>query len=117
VLRDRKPLKRWSQGRVTLAGDAAHATSPYAAYGAGMAIEDGYETPRRPHTARQTQQAWILGKVFHHAPAPLRPGRDLILDHTPLLQKVVGESSPKEIISQLDDITQAEKTFHASLPR
>lgn len=141
MLRDRKPLKRWSQGRVTLAGDAAHATSPYAAYGAGMAIEDGYflgrrlagldltsypavqaaldayETPRRPHTARQTQQAWILGKVFHHAPAPLRPGRDLILDHTPLLQKVVGESSPKEIISQLDDITQAEKTFHASLPR
>jgi 2-polyprenyl-6-methoxyphenol hydroxylase-like FAD-dependent oxidoreductase len=140
VLRDRKPLKHWSQGRVTLAGDAAHATSPYAAYGAGMAIEDGYflgrrlagldltdypavraaldayETPRRPHTARQTQQAWILGKVFHHAPAPLRPVRDLILDHTPLLQKVVGESSPREIISQLDDITQAEKTFPASLP-
>jgi len=140
VLRDREPLKRWSRGRVTLAGDAAHATSPYAAYGAGMAIEDGYflgrrlagldltdyaavqaaldayETPRRPHTARQTQQAWILGKVFHHAPAPLRPVRDLILDHTPLLQKVVGESSPREIISQLDDITEAEKPFRASLP-
>src|SRR3954447_26704826 len=42
VLRDRKPLKQWSTGRITLCGDAAHATSPYAAYGAGMSIEDGY---------------------------------------------------------------------------
>jgi 2-polyprenyl-6-methoxyphenol hydroxylase-like FAD-dependent oxidoreductase len=32
-IRDRKPLRRWSKGRVTLAGDAAHPTSPYAAYG------------------------------------------------------------------------------------
>ncbi|MFD0663095.1 FAD-dependent oxidoreductase [Thermocatellispora tengchongensis] len=69
---------------------------PYAAYGAGMATEDGYfigrrlagvdlrdhhavrralqayETPRKPHTARQSQQAFILGKVFHHAPRPSR---------------------------------------------
>ena len=41
-IRDRKPLKQWSKGRVTLIGDAAHPTSPYAAYGAGMSIEDGY---------------------------------------------------------------------------
>ena len=41
-IRDRKPLKQWSKGRVTLVGDAAHPTSPYAAYGAGMSIEDGY---------------------------------------------------------------------------
>ncbi|WP_375387299.1 MULTISPECIES: FAD-dependent oxidoreductase [Actinomycetes] len=41
-IRDRVPLKKWSKGRITLAGDAAHATSPYAAYGAGMSIGDGY---------------------------------------------------------------------------
>ena len=41
-IRDRKPLKQWSKGRVTILGDAAHPTSPYAAYGAGMSIEDGY---------------------------------------------------------------------------
>ena len=32
----------WSKGRVTFAGDSMHATSPYAAYGAGMSIVDGY---------------------------------------------------------------------------
>lgn len=124
-IRDRKPLKKWSEGRVTLAGDAAHATSPYAAYGAGMSIGDGYflgkalfgtdlndtgavraaleayERPRIPHTTAQVQQAYILGQVFHHAPFLVRPLRDWILDHTPLLQKQVGERSPGEIVAQL----------------
>jgi hypothetical protein len=63
-------------------------------YAAVRAALDAFETPRKPHTARQVQQAFILGKVFHHAPAPLRVMRDAILDRTPLLQKVVGESSP-----------------------
>jgi 2-polyprenyl-6-methoxyphenol hydroxylase-like FAD-dependent oxidoreductase len=35
--RDGKPMPQWSMGRVALVGDAAHSTSPYAAYGAGMA--------------------------------------------------------------------------------
>ena len=45
--------------------------------------------------------AWVLGKVFHHAPAPLRPVRDLFFDHTPFLQKVAGDSNPREINKQL----------------
>jgi 2-polyprenyl-6-methoxyphenol hydroxylase-like FAD-dependent oxidoreductase len=138
VLRDRKPMKQWSTGRVTLAGDAAHSTSPYAAYGAGMATEDGYfigrrlagvdlrdyaavraalqayEDPRKPHTARQSQQAYLLAQVFHHAPRPLRTVRDLVLDRTPFLQKVVGESSPGEILKQLAEIEAAERDFHAA---
>ncbi|WP_280350506.1 FAD-dependent oxidoreductase [Nocardia abscessus] len=136
-IRDRKPIGRWSTGRVTLAGDAAHPTSPYAAYGAGMATEDGYfigralagvdlsdhdavttaldryETPRKPHTARQSNQAYFIGQLFHHTPRPLRALRDLVLDHTPLLQKVVGESSPGEIIAQLALIDEAEQRFAA----
>jgi 2-polyprenyl-6-methoxyphenol hydroxylase-like FAD-dependent oxidoreductase len=122
---------------VTIVGDAAHATSPYAAYGAGMAIEDGYflgrrlagcdlsdhgqvrqalqefEEPRRRHTYPHVQQAWVLGKVFHHAPRPLQWLRDMILDHTPLLQKTVGERTPREILKQLSVIDHAEKAFVA----
>jgi 2-polyprenyl-6-methoxyphenol hydroxylase-like FAD-dependent oxidoreductase len=125
VLRDRPPLKQWSKGRVTLVGDAAHPTSPYAAYGAGMSIEDGYflgralrgvdptdysavraavqayEDQRKPHTAQQVQMAWMNGKIFHHTPRLLQPLRDLVLDHTPFLQKVVGDSNPREINKQL----------------
>jgi hypothetical protein len=39
--------------------------------------------------------------------------RDAILDRTPLLQKVVGESSPGEIIAQLAAIDEAEDRFTA----
>lgn len=125
VLRDRGYLDQWSKGRITLAGDAAHATSPYAAYGAGMAIEDGYfigralrnvdlsdsaavsralqayEDPRRPHTEFQVKQAYQLGRIFHHTPRLLRPARDLVFDHTPFLQKVAGDTNPSEINKQL----------------
>lgn len=37
----RKPLASWSRGRVTLLGDACHATLPFLGQGAAMAIEDG----------------------------------------------------------------------------
>ena len=40
VLCDREPVANWSQGRVTLLGDAAHPMLQYLAQGACMAIED-----------------------------------------------------------------------------
>ena len=42
----RPPLERWSVGRVTLLGDAAHSMLPFLAQGAVMAIEDGYVLAR-----------------------------------------------------------------------
>ncbi|HEU5295678.1 MAG TPA: FAD-dependent monooxygenase, partial [Burkholderiaceae bacterium] len=39
---DRNPLERWSVGRVTLLGDAAHAMLPFFAQGAAQAIEDAF---------------------------------------------------------------------------
>ena len=73
ALHIRDPLARWSQGRVTLLGDACHPMTPFMAQGACMAIEDGivlarcldgvttdgvpaalvrYESSRRERTAR-----------------------------------------------------------------
>jgi 5-methylphenazine-1-carboxylate 1-monooxygenase len=67
---DRDPLERWSDGRVTLLGDAAHPMYPMGSNGATQAIIDGrsvaehlaagppvqalraYEAERRPGTAR-----------------------------------------------------------------
>ena len=97
---------------------------------AGMSIEDGYflarelaavdmadtaavkgaleryEDRRKPHTARVSQEAFQTGRMFHHLPAPLRPLRDLVFDHTPFLQKMVGDE--KHILSQLAEIEDAE---------
>ncbi|MEH2401044.1 FAD-dependent oxidoreductase [Nostoc sp.] len=41
--RHRSPLTRWSQGRVTLLGDAAHPMAPAIAQGANTTFEDAYE--------------------------------------------------------------------------
>jgi 6-hydroxynicotinate 3-monooxygenase len=40
ALVDRDPLSHWSEGNVTLLGDACHPMTPYMAQGAAMAIED-----------------------------------------------------------------------------
>jgi 2-polyprenyl-6-methoxyphenol hydroxylase-like FAD-dependent oxidoreductase len=37
---ERKPLSRWSNGRIVLLGDACHPMTPYMAQGAATAIED-----------------------------------------------------------------------------
>ncbi|GFE80590.1 salicylate hydroxylase [Steroidobacter agaridevorans] len=41
ALFDRKPMARWSVGRVTLLGDACHAMLPFMGQGAVQSIEDG----------------------------------------------------------------------------
>ncbi len=129
-IRDRPPINQWSRGRATLVGDAAHPTSPYAAYGAGMSIEDGYflarelgaidmhdtqavkgalqayEDRRKPHTAYVSQLAYKVGRMFHHLPRPFRPLRDLIFDRTPFLQRMVGDQMPAQILSQLAEIEE-----------
>ena len=38
----RRPMQTWSNGRITLLGDACHPTLPFLGQGAVMAMEDGY---------------------------------------------------------------------------
>jgi salicylate hydroxylase len=85
ALLGREPLERWTIGRVTLLGDAAHPTLPMMAQGANMAIEDGvvlarclemhgdvptalqaYEAARRDRTARLVRAANDNASRFHN---------------------------------------------------
>ena len=79
---DRRPAKRWSEGRCTLLGDAAHPTTPNMGQGGGMAIEDAvvlarclthdsdttkafrrYERLRQKRTARVTTVSRYYGMI------------------------------------------------------
>jgi len=80
---DRESLKRWSVGRVTLLGDAAHPSTPDLGQGACQAIEDAvvlagclrerggepaaaledYETRRRPRANAMSRQARRIGRM------------------------------------------------------
>lgn len=84
ALHDRAPMSRWSDGSVTLLGDACHPTLPFMAQGAAMAIEDGavlarclavaedvenaltrYEELRKARTASIQRGSRRNAKVFH----------------------------------------------------
>ena len=82
---DREPIGRWTYGRVTLLGDAAHPTLQYLAQGACMALEDAvtlgealrahagdfqlafahYERSRISRTARVVLSAREMGRIYH----------------------------------------------------
>jgi salicylate hydroxylase len=83
---DRDPMAAWSQGRVTLLGDAAHPMLPFLSQGAAMAIEDGfvlasclsasadpvaalqeYERLRLPRTSRVQLESRERGRTYHLA--------------------------------------------------
>jgi salicylate hydroxylase len=57
----REPLQKWSLGRVTLLGDAAHPTLPFLAQGAAMALEDGYVLARALDAHRDNVDAALAG--------------------------------------------------------
>jgi len=85
VLCDREPISQWTQGRVTLLGDAAHPMLQYLAQGACMAIEDAvvlanrlataggncnaafiaYQKERYLRTTRVQMMARVFGQIYH----------------------------------------------------
>jgi len=82
---DRDPVERWSYGRATVLGDAAHPMTQYLAQGACQALEDAvtlgaavaatdgdfesafglYESVRIPRTARVLYSAREMGRIYH----------------------------------------------------
>ena len=98
ALNRRTPVERWSTARVTLLGDAVHATLPYMAQGAAMAIEDAavlaraldldaplavqlatYHCHRGPRTARVIRESDEMGELYHIADAATM--RQAFVDH------------------------------------
>jgi len=86
ALMQRDPIPRWTNGRITLMGDAAHATLPFLAQGAVHSIEDGmvlsrclegvaqadipaalsrYEAARIERTSRMVRGATANTERFH----------------------------------------------------
>lgn len=103
VLGDRDPVGNWTDGNVTLLGDAAHPTHQYFAQGACMAIEDAvelmqqvratpddlngafrrYQDRRIARTARIVLSSRELGRLYHAAGVERLVRNDLFRGKTP----------------------------------
>jgi salicylate hydroxylase len=102
ALFDRKPMARWSVGRITLLGDACHAMLPFMGQGAAQAIEDGatlsaclsnidsarvpealrrYERLRLPRTSRLQGLSEANKQRFHLPDGPAQMARDAQMAH------------------------------------
>jgi salicylate hydroxylase len=99
ALYDRDPIPRWTRGRVTVLGDAAHPMLPYLGQGACQAIEDGavlataltaeaadpvtglvrYERTRRPRASRVVLAARERGLSNHLTSRSAAWRRDLTI--------------------------------------
>ncbi|HEX7840073.1 MAG TPA: 3-hydroxybenzoate 6-monooxygenase [Kofleriaceae bacterium] len=100
---DREPIARWTFGRVTLLGDAAHPMLQYLAQGACMALEDAvtlgeavracggdlpagfalYERCRVARTARVVLMTREMGRIYHARGVERLVRNDLWRDRPP----------------------------------
>jgi 2-polyprenyl-6-methoxyphenol hydroxylase-like FAD-dependent oxidoreductase len=83
-----EPLRRWSEGRVVLVGDAAHATTPGVGQGAAQAIEDAVVLADR--LARSGDLATTLGEYE----AIRRPRAEAVLKLSRRVDKAAQLASP-----------------------
>ncbi len=83
---DRDPLPRWSHGRVTLLGDAAHPMYPIGSNGASQAIIDGEAITQElsaggdPEAALQRYEQRRLPPMARIVESNRRKGIDIMLD-------------------------------------
>lgn len=105
------PLRTWTQGSITLLGDAAHPVLPFLAQGGGLAIEDAavlskillehdgdpwrgfreYEKARIDRTARTSFESRKMGRIYHMG-GIMRLVRNF----------VIRRQSPNSLLKKLD---------------
>ena len=104
---DRDPLPRWSHGRVTLLGDAAHPMYPIGSNGASQAIIDGEAITQEllaggdPELALQRYEQRRLPPMARIVESNRRKGIDIMLD-------IVEERAP-EGFSNLESVLPGEE--------
>lgn len=119
---DRPPLPSWSNGRVTMLGDACHPMTPNLGQGACMAIEDAvvlartlrdepdceralrlYEQARQARTALIASRSYYLGKILTLEDGVLSWFRDRLM--TTKMGEVQTESILEKLLSyQVPDL-------------
>ena len=101
-IHDRPPLARWSQGRVTLLGDAAHPMTPNLGQGGCQAVEDAvvlasclaretplaealdaYEQRRRPRANGMVSRSLQVGRMSQVESGAVRLVRDTLMRLVP----------------------------------
>jgi salicylate hydroxylase len=122
ALYGRKPLPKWSDGQVTLLGDACHPMLPFLAQGAAMAIEDAwalaacleaeadvpsalaaYEARRKPRVTRVQEGARANSKLYHRGNPLTRFG-----SYVPM--SMAARAAPGFVRSRLDWIYSYDET-------
>lgn len=103
-LYDRDPLPRWTEGRLTLLGDAAHPMLPHLGQGANQAIEDGMAL------------ATILARADRHtAPAGLLAYEGLRRERVAQVQKGARENGLRYDSAYADlSVRDAEMAAHVT---
>jgi len=123
ALADRDPIENWTDGRVTLLGDAAHLTLQYFAQGACMALEDAvmladqlerhegdieatfaaYQTNRLPRAYRVVLSSRLLGTHIYHPDGAERLIRNAVMgaktqtQHCDSLEWLYGATGLSEV--------------------
>ena len=101
LIEDLKPIKNWSNGKICLIGDAAHAMTPNMGQGAGQSIEDAlklaeflsecpyeeafekYENHRFSKVQMIIKNSWRIGSMAQVDSLVLRTIRNSVLKLTP----------------------------------
>jgi salicylate hydroxylase len=109
----RGPMPHWSQGRVTLLGDACHPTLPFLGQGGVMAIEDGYVVAAcldkyfdDPATAfaryediRRERTATVVRKAHENRRSAFSPA---LADHNAVAAEVAREWQQERVRERME---------------